>query len=182
MIVRLAGFIKRKILRQRLDNLGCFSYAFGVKKDQTNYRIGKGSLNRASVTFEKNDASLTIGDNSSMGGGTILSIADKIEIGSNVLISFNCIFTDNNGHSLNLDYRKKDLSNYLNGNEKEWTDIKFSGISIGDGCWIGANSMILKGVKLGSNVIVGAGSVVTKSVPDNTVVVGNPAEIVKSND
>lgn len=49
---------------------------------------------------------------------------------------------------------------------------------IGDNCFIGMNSIILKGVKIGSNVIVGAGSVVTRDVPSNVVVGGNPAKVI----
>lgn len=45
--------------------------------------------------------------------------------------------------------------------------------------WIGANVTILPGVTIGENAIVGACSVVTKDVPDNAVVVGNPAKIIK---
>ena len=37
------------------------------------------------------------------------------------------------------------------------------------------------GVKIGNNVIIGAGSVVVKDVPDNCVVAGNPAKIIKNN-
>jgi acetyltransferase-like isoleucine patch superfamily enzyme len=44
---------------------------------------------------------------------------------------------------------------------------------------IGANSVILPGVIIGENALVGAGSVVTKDVPDNAVVAGNPAKIIK---
>lgn len=47
------------------------------------------------------------------------------------------------------------------------------------GASIGANSVILPGVTIGENVLVGAGSVVTKDVPDNSVVAGNPAKIIK---
>ena len=45
--------------------------------------------------------------------------------------------------------------------------------------WIGANVTILPGVTIGENAIVGACSVVTKDVPDNAVVVGNPARVIK---
>lgn len=44
---------------------------------------------------------------------------------------------------------------------------------------IGANTTILPGVIVGENALIGAGSVVTKDVPDNAVVVGNPARIIK---
>lgn len=41
------------------------------------------------------------------------------------------------------------------------------------------NSVILPGVKLGDNVTVGAGSIVTKSFPDNVIIAGNPAKIIR---
>lgn len=46
---------------------------------------------------------------------------------------------------------------------------------------IGSNATILCNVTIGENAIVGAGSVVTKDVPDNTVVAGNPAKIIRRN-
>ena len=52
-------------------------------------------------------------------------------------------------------------------------------IVIGDGSWIGANSVITAGVKIGKYVVVGAGSVVTKDVPDYSIVAGNPARLLK---
>lgn len=53
---------------------------------------------------------------------------------------------------------------------------------IGDNALIGANAVILEGVKIGKNSVVAAGSVVTEDVPDNVVVAGSPAKIVKSVD
>ena len=44
---------------------------------------------------------------------------------------------------------------------------------------IGANATILPGIRIGKNALVGAGAVVTKDVPDNAVVAGNPARIIK---
>jgi acetyltransferase-like isoleucine patch superfamily enzyme len=53
-------------------------------------------------------------------------------------------------------------------------------IAIGDGVWIGARAIVLGGVTLGEFSVVGAGSVVTKDVPAYSVVVGNPARVVRS--
>lgn len=53
---------------------------------------------------------------------------------------------------------------------------------IGDNALIGANAVILEGVKVGTNSVVAAGSVVTEDVPDNVVVAGCPAKIIKSVD
>lgn len=52
-------------------------------------------------------------------------------------------------------------------------------VVIGDDVWIGANAVILPGVTIGRHVVVAAGAVVTKDVPDNCVVAGVPAKVVK---
>ena len=51
--------------------------------------------------------------------------------------------------------------------------------TIGDNVEINSNSVVVGGITIGNNVVIGTGSVVTKSVPDNCVVVGNPAYILK---
>jgi acetyltransferase-like isoleucine patch superfamily enzyme len=51
---------------------------------------------------------------------------------------------------------------------------------IGERCFIGANAIIMAGIMIGDEVIVGAGAIVTKDVPSNSIVVGNPATIIKS--
>ncbi|MDD1792387.1 N-acetyltransferase [Enterovibrio sp. ZSDZ42] len=55
----------------------------------------------------------------------------------------------------------------------------FSRILIKKNASLGANTTILPGITVGENALVGAGSVVTKDVPDNAIVVGNPAKIVR---
>ncbi|ALS37015.1 maltose O-acetyltransferase [Enterococcus rotai] len=52
-------------------------------------------------------------------------------------------------------------------------------ITIGDNVWLGGGVIIAPGVTLGNNVVVAAGAVVTKSFPDNCVIGGNPAKIIK---
>lgn len=52
---------------------------------------------------------------------------------------------------------------------------------IGDNVVIGTHAQLIGNVKIGNNSIVGAGAIVTHDVPDNVVVVGNPARILKSN-
>ncbi len=51
---------------------------------------------------------------------------------------------------------------------------------IGTHCFIGCGSIILPNTTIGNHVIVAAGSVVTKDVPDNCIVAGNPAKVVKT--
>lgn len=51
--------------------------------------------------------------------------------------------------------------------------------TIGDNVMIGANVIVVGGIHIGNNVTIGAGSVVVKDVPDNCVVAGNPAKIIR---
>lgn len=52
-------------------------------------------------------------------------------------------------------------------------------IVLGKNVWVGSNSTILQGVTIGDNAVVGAGAVVTKDVPENTIVGGVPARIIR---
>jgi maltose O-acetyltransferase len=52
-------------------------------------------------------------------------------------------------------------------------------VEIGDNVWVGGNAIICPNVKIGNNAVIGAGAVVTKDVPNNALVVGNPAKIMK---
>ncbi|WP_421385217.1 sugar O-acetyltransferase [Bacillus salacetis] len=55
-------------------------------------------------------------------------------------------------------------------------------ITFGDNVWIGGSSIINPGVTVGDNVVIASGAVVTKDIPDNVVVGGNPARIIKQLD
>ena len=56
----------------------------------------------------------------------------------------------------------------------------FNPVSIGEDCWLGANSVILPGVSLGKGVVVGANTVVTKNFPDYVILGGVPARVIGS--
>ena len=61
----------------------------------------------------------------------------------------------------------------------EGRPVKNAPIHIGNGTWIGARAIILPGVTIGSRCLVAAGAVVSKDVPDDTLVAGNPARVVR---
>jgi acetyltransferase-like isoleucine patch superfamily enzyme len=111
---------------------------------------------------------IEIGDGFGISGSTIYSTA-SITIGKNATIGANCKIIDNDFHPLDAEQRK------LNKIEH----IKRSPIKIGDNCFVGMNSIILKGTTLGNNVVVGAGSVVHGTFPDNCIIAGNPAKIIR---
>ena len=65
--------------------------------------------------------------------------------------------------------------------EEEYKGIfKYVKIIIKDNCFIGMRSIIMPGVTIGANSIVAAGAIVTKDVPENSVVAGVPARVIKS--
>ena len=112
---------------------------------------------------------IEIGENCGISGSTIYAF-DYIKIGDYTRVGANCKIIDNDFHPIELEYRHKGLN-------EQYT--RRSPIVIGDDCFIGMNSIILKGTTLGNNVIVGAGSVVHGTFPDNCIIAGNPARIVK---
>lgn len=91
---------------------------------------------------------------------TEVRFGDNVFIGPNVSIYTAC-------HPLETEPRNELL---------EWSEP----VIVGNNVWIGGGVTILPGVTIGNNVVVGAGSVVTKSCPDNVVIAGNPAVIIKS--
>jgi maltose O-acetyltransferase len=58
-------------------------------------------------------------------------------------------------------------------------DVPIRSVTIGNDVWIGTRSIILPGVTLGDGCIIGAGSVVTRSVPPFAVAAGNPARVIR---
>lgn len=104
-------------------------------------------------------------------------------IGKNVFINHDCTFLDIGGITIEDDVLigpKVSLiteSHPLNPAERKALVVK--PIVIKRNAWIGANAAILQGVTIGENSVVAAGSVVSKDVPDNVVVGGTPAKIIK---
>lgn len=147
--------------------------------------VGDGSVVSGKFVFESERSSVVIGKNTFIGGGLFVC-HDRINIGSDVMISWGCTVIDNDAHSLNSAERMNDVSNWKKGMEqgipwkyKDWSKVKIAAISIGDHAWIGFNSIILKGVNIGKSAIIGAGSVVTKNVDEAKVAAGNPATEIK---
>lgn len=63
-------------------------------------------------------------------------------------------------------------------------DVVLHGCAIGDSCLIGMGAIILNGARIGANSLVGAGAIITegKTFPDNSVIVGAPAKLVRKAD
>jgi galactoside O-acetyltransferase len=108
-----------------------------------------------------------------------MSIADCIEIGDDVMISWGSTIVDHHSHSLSASRRSGDVERWLAG-EKVWTDVKIATVRIENHAWLGFNVSVLAGVTIGEGAIVGACSLVTSSIPAWTIAAGNPARPLRS--
>ena len=110
---------------------------------------------------------ITIGDYVLVSPGTRISASDEITIGDSVMIANGVYITDSDWHGLY---------------DRTVRDEQVAPVHIGENAWIGDHALVLKGVTIGRNSVVAARAVVTKDVPDNVVVAGNPARVVKELD
>ena len=96
-----------------------------------------------------------------------MSMIVAIDLDNVLIASDVCLVGENHG----VDPMMK--SEYMN------QELLMGRIHIGEGTWIGEKVVILPNVFVGKKCIIGAGAVVSKSVPDYSIVVGNPARVVK---
>ena len=146
-------------------------------KNRCSLEVGQGSIVEGSITFDKEGASVRIGERVFI-GGSLLVCADSIEIGDDVLISWGCTVVDHNSHAIGWKDRSQDVGKWFDG-IKDWSAVQTAPVKIGARVWLGFNVIVLKGVTIGEGAVIGAGSVVTKDVPPYTIVAGNPARIIR---
>ena len=114
-----------------------------------------------------------------------MEFANHLEMGVNSFINYDCIMLNNAMVKLgdNVLVGPK-VSFYtamhpIDAKQREQWLVYAKPITVEDNVWIGGSVTILGGVTIGKNAIVGAGAVVTKDVEPNTIVVGNPARVLR---
>ncbi|SJN48295.1 Maltose O-acetyltransferase [Sphingobacterium faecium PCAi_F2.5] len=142
-----------------------------VRRDLVPFRqcsIGTRSVVESFSVLNNAVGDLHIGDHTRIGiGNTIIgpvTIGHQVNIGQHVLIS-------------GLNHNYEDVHSCI-----AEQGVSVAPVTIADDVWIGGNVVILAGVRIGQHAVIGAGSVVTKDVPAYSVVVGNPARIIKQFD
>jgi acetyltransferase-like isoleucine patch superfamily enzyme len=180
----LANLIRRQPRPERLvDACGRDTEIRGLieKREKGGHiSIGDNCLIEGHLVAGSAESQIVIGNNVYVGGGTTLDCVDKIEIGNDVLISYQCLLLDSDGHSTELSVRRAELPRWKERRGRNWPAAGTRPIRIGDGAWLGARTIVLKGVEIGAGAIIGAGSVVTKSIPPYTLAAGNPARPIRS--
>lgn len=148
------GILPRVDLRTEISIEGGTHCTIGKKFNMRNnsiLRVRKGGV-------------LVFGNNVSMANNCIITCHDKIEIGDDVQLSPGVLIYDHDH-----DFRAEGGVNA--------GKYKTAPVIIGDNCWIGANTVILRGTKLGNNCVVGAGSVIKGEYPDGTIIIQKRIQI-----
>ena len=110
---------------------------------------------------------ITLGNNNYFNRNVKIVCYDSVEMGND------CLMGDS-VHIYDQDHNFSDINAVICSQGYTTKPVK-----IGNNVWIGAKATILKGVTIGDGAIVGANALVNKDVPANSIVVGNPATIVK---
>lgn len=108
------------------------------------------------------------------------------KIGKNVFINHDCSFLDLGGITIEDHVQIGPKVSLITENHPLDPSIRKSldlkSILIKRNAWIGAGAIILPGITIGENSVIAAGAVVNKDVPDNTVVGGVPAKVIRTLD
>ena len=141
------------------------------------------------VTFEiGRDATLTLGRWSWIGHGCKFRVHEgEVEIGAKTVLGQECTITAFQHISIGRECILADrvmLIDFDHGVVEVERPIREQGIykrdvRVGHNCWIGYGACMLRGVSVGDNAIVGTSAVVTKDVPDNAIVGGSPARVLR---
>lgn len=105
---------------------------------------------------------MRMGDRVFVNCGTVIISVEEIVVGNDVAFANEVHVLDSNSHG-------------LEGGPHVQAPVR-----IGNGTWLGTRAMVLPGVTIGSRVMVAAGAVVARDVPDDVLVAGNPARVVRS--
>lgn len=132
-----------------------------------NVHLGAGVIVKegARICPANPQASIRIGDHTTVGYHTYMFAHDGIEIGANCLIAPFCYLVDNN-HGIAHDRLIREQL------------MSADRIRIGADVWLGVGVVVLKGVTIGEGAVIGAGCVVDRDIPSYAVVRGAPCEVV----
>ena len=156
--------------RGRLETDGlCFigpGVALEIGKEAT-VRLGRWSWIGHGTKIRAHEGSVEIGAKTVLGQECTISSFQHVAIGRECIVADRVMLID-----------------FDHGVVEEERPIREQGIykrdvRVGHNCWIGYGACILRGVTVGDNCIVGANTVVTKDVPDDTVVAGAPAKVLR---
>ena len=129
--------------------------------------MGEGTIIECTGTLTSLGVGVNIGNNTTFGNDCFFGAAGGISIGDDVVAGQYIRF-----HSENHNYKDLDCLIRDQG-------VSHKGITVGNNCWIGSGVVFLDGASVGNGCVIAANAVITKSFPDNSIIGGVPAKILK---
>ena len=129
------------------------------------------------TTNEDMKKRIILGDNIQMNDYVHICALDRVEIGDNCLFASH-IYISDNSHG-RYDGSENDSSPDLAPDHREYVTAP---VKIGKNCWLGEGVIVMPGVTIGDGCVIGAHSIVNKDIPAASIAVGSPARIVKQYD
>lgn len=123
------------------------------------------------------DKKLVFGKNVQINDYVHIVAMDNVTIGDNVLMASHIFISDNSHGSYKGD--ENDTNPMVPPTEREYATAP---VSIGKNTWIGEGVIIMPGVTIGEGCVIGAHSVVSKCIPDFSIAIGSPAKVIKKFD
>ena len=140
----------------------------GRGDDEAGLVLEDGVLINRNCMLQAKSGPIHIGKRSSFGSNSVIVSMSGVDIGDSVLAAGNVYISAGA-------YRMDDLSKPI----MDQAAYSKGPIVIGDNVWLGTGAVILDGVTIGKNAVVGAGAIVNKDVPENAIVAGIPAKVLK---
>lgn len=164
-------FEGRKIYFGKNVNIGDYVKLNALGKEGisigSSVNIGSFSQIIVSTTFDNIGKGIKIHDNVAIGEFAYIGGAGGVIIGSDTIVG---------------QYLSIHPENHIFKNPKKLIrnqGVSRKGVIVGNNCWIGSKVTILDGITIGNNCVLAAGSVITKSFPDNSLIAGVPAKLIR---
>jgi acetyltransferase-like isoleucine patch superfamily enzyme len=113
------------------------------------------------------EGEVEIGPKTVLGQEVTISAYQRVKIGEQCVIADRAMFIDFDHGIVEIERPIREQGIYKRD------------VIVGSNCWIGYGAAILRGVTIGDNAVIGTYAVVTKDVPDNAIVAGVPAEVIR---
>ena len=137
--------------------------------DSGQLRLGTGTLLEPQcwITIAEG-AQVSVGEGCFLNIGTMIAAQEEVTIGDHVMFANGCFISDA-AHA----YDRDDIP-------VTWQGFTSKGPTrIGSNCWFGVNCVINTGVTIGDHCVIGANSVVTKDIPPGVIAAGAPAKVIR---
>lgn len=171
------AIIRSKIIDRRIRIIRSPYILRGKKYIDFGTQLTTGYWCRFEVFPQNNDKRIRLkfGNNVQLNDFVHISAIEGVEIGDNCLVASHVYISDNS-HGVYSGDKNEHSSPFISPDCRQYITAP---VSIGKNCWIGEGVIVMPGVTIGEGCVIGAHSIVNKNIPAYSIAVGSPIRIVK---